>query len=160
MNNITEKELSSDIIQKAVFQSAEILSNMGYHGTYGSIHLLQLNIQTNTLTAILHNLIAWQIGELDRRWFFHPKGGATPDLTNQKFGLQVKVTSDKHIKGNKISANEGNYLAVRYKREEFTIKILWILLGELHSGDWERPQRTQFAILKSSALTGLKMIFP
>lgn len=161
MKHVTEKQLNSDVVKNAVFRAAEILSSMGYHGNYGSVHLLRLNIQTNTLTAILHNLITWQISELDKRWSFYPKGGATPDLTNQDgISLQVKVTSDKYIKGNQITTNEGNYLAIRYLREEFTIKIIWILLGELHSDDWTKPPRTQLAILKSIALAKLKMIFP
>lgn len=61
----------------------------------------------NTLSAILHNMIAWQISQLDNRWTFHDKGDPTPDLTTPLgVGIQVKVTSNKHIKGNKVSAVE------------------------------------------------------
>ncbi len=161
MLRLTERELSTEIIKKAVFISADILSNMGYHGEYGSIHLLKLNIQTNTLTAILHNLIAWKISELDNRWVFHPKGGGTPDLTNiNGLSLQVKVSSDKYIKGNQVSVNQGDYLITKYERTEYTVRIILIMIGELKDEDWNKPKGTQLAILKNAALANLRMIFP
>ncbi len=67
-------DLSDETIVKAALNAADILSGMGYTGKHGSIHLLQLNLQTNTITAILHNIIAWQINQLDNKWIFKPKG--------------------------------------------------------------------------------------
>lgn len=95
---MVQQKLDSKTVIDATLRASEILSGMGYHGKYGSVHLLRLNIQTNTLTAILHNMIAWQISELDNSWTFHMKGGPTPDLTDSLgAGIQVKVTSNKHI---------------------------------------------------------------
>ena len=155
------ERLDSNIVRDAALRAAEILSGMGYHGKHGSIHLLRLNLQTNTLTAILHNMIAWQISELDNRWELHAKGGPTPDLTDSLgTGIQVKVTSNKHIKGNRVSANEGYYIAVKYTREAFSIKIDWILMGELYEDDWERPKGTQWAILKPEAKARMRGVYP
>jgi hypothetical protein len=58
---MVQKKLDSKTVIDATLRAAEILTGMGYHGKYGSVHLLRLNIQTNTLTAILHNMIAWQL---------------------------------------------------------------------------------------------------
>ncbi|HEX77064.1 MAG TPA: hypothetical protein G4O03_01435 [Dehalococcoidia bacterium] len=153
--------LDANIVRDAALRAAEILTGMGYHGKYGSVHLLRLNIQTNTLTAILHNMIAWQISELDNRWKFYPKGGSTPDLLNDYGqGIQIKATSNKFIKGNKVSANEGYYIVVKYSRAGFAVEISEILMGELHRDDWERPARTQWAILKPEAESRLRRIYP
>jgi len=158
---MAQEKLDPKIVIDATLRAAEILSGMGYQGKYGSVHLLSLNIQTNTLTAILHNMIAWQISQLDNKWTFHMKGGPTPDLTDSfGMGIQVKVTSNKHIKGNQVSPNEGFYIAVRYTREAYMVKINWILMGELYKGDWERPWGTQWAILKPEARARLAQVYP
>jgi hypothetical protein len=157
----SQQKLDPSIVREAALRAAEILSGMGYHGKHGSVHLLRLNLQTNTLTAILHNMIAWQLSELDNRWTFHVKGGATPDLTDSSgIGIQVKVTSNKHVKGNRVSANEGFYIAVKYSREAFAVKIEWILMGELYKNDWDRPPGTQWAILRPEARDRLQRIYP
>jgi len=155
--------LKADLVKSAALRAADIIMGMGYTGEYGSIHLLSLNIQTNTLTAILHNLIAWQISELDTRWKFHPRGGGTPDLTNEDGeGIQVKVTSDKQVKGNKVSKNEGYYIIVKYTRDTSTyiVTIKWILEGQLYTSDWNRPDGTQMAILKREAVIRLRQVYP
>jgi len=158
---MAQYDLSPEVVKEAALRAAEMLAGMGYHGKYGSVHLLRLNIQTNTLTAILHNMVAWQISELDKRWTFHAKGGPTPDVTDAfGRGIQVKVTSNKHIKGNQVSPNEGYYIAVKYTKEAFNIRIDWILMGELYEDDWERPPGTQWAILKPRAKARLQRIYP
>lgn len=158
---MVQQRLDTKTVIDATLRAAEILTGMGYHGTYGSVHLLRLNIQTNTITAILHNMIAWQIGQLDNRWTFHPKGGPTPDLTDSLGkGIQVKATSNTYIKGNQVSPNEGYYIAVKYTKKAFTIRIEWILIGELHEDDWKRPPGTQWAILKPEAKASLRSIYP
>ena len=158
---MVQQKLDSKIVIDAALRAAEILTGMGYQGKYGSVHLLRLNIQTNTLTAILHNMIAWQISELDKRWTFHEKGGATPDLTDSSgIGIQIKATSNTHIKGNQVSPNEGFFIAVKYMREAYMIKISWILMGELSKNDWRRPPGTQWAILKPEAKQRLMQVYP
>jgi len=153
--------LRDDAVIGAALAAAEIMAGMGYTGNHGSIHLLQLNTQTNTITAILHNLIAWQISLLDTRWVFHPKGGGTPDLTDGVGrGVQVKVTSDQHIKGNKVSAGEGYFVVVGYARSQFAVTIKWILAGLLSHGDWGRPQGTQLAILSKEAKMRMRQLYP
>lgn len=154
--------LEDNVIIKATLNAANILSGMGYTGKHGSIHLLELNLQTNTITAILHNIIAWQISKIDQRWTFKPKGGPTPDLVNELGnGIQIKVTSDKQIKGNKVSPNEGFYIAVKYeRRERYEIIIKEILTGILSRDDWYRPEGTQWAILKKNSENKLRKIFP
>ena len=52
--------LDPQIVKEAALNAAEIIAGMGYTGNHGSIHLLQINLQANTVTAILHNLIAWK----------------------------------------------------------------------------------------------------
>jgi len=158
---MVQQKLDSKIVIDATLRAAEVLTGMGYHGKYGSVHLLRLNIQTNTLTAILHNMIAWQISELDKKWTFHEKGGATPDLTDSSgIGIQIKATSNTHIKGNQVSPNEGFFIAVRYTREAYMIKINWILMGEIYKDDWNRPPGTQWAILKPEARKRLAQVYP
>ena len=158
---MAQQGLNANVVKDATLRAAEILSGMGYHGKYGSVHLLRLNIQTNTLTAILHNMIAWQISKLDNSWTFHMRGGPTPDLTDSLgAGIQVKVTSNKYIKGNQVSPNEGYYIAVKYTREAYMIKVSWILMGELYRDDWERPPGTQWAILKPEAKARLVQVYP
>ncbi len=89
------------------------------------------------------------------------KGGATPDLTGaQGRGIQVKATSNSHIKGNRVSPNEGFYIAIKYSRVDFTVTIDWILMGELGKDDWVRPAGTQWAILKREAKARLQRIYP
>ena len=107
-------DLDPECVRKACLDAADMISGMGYYGPHGSFHLLDLQLQANTVTAILHNLVAWRIGQIDPRWTFRPKGGATPDLTNVSgAGIQVKVTSDKKIKGNGVSS--GLWLLRRYQ---------------------------------------------
>jgi hypothetical protein len=55
-------DLDPEQVKKACLDAADMISGMGYHGSHGSFHLLDLNLQANTVTAILHNMIAWQIG--------------------------------------------------------------------------------------------------
>lgn len=154
-------KVDTDAILKASLAAAEIISGMGYTGTHGSIHLLKLNTQTNTITAILHNLIAWQISVLDTRWLFHPKGGGTPDLTNDAGqGIQVKVTSDQHIKGNRVSSGEGFYVTIGYTRDLYTVVIKWVLSGNLRPDDWNKPAGTQLAILSKEAKMRMKQLYP
>lgn len=155
------EHLKPETVKEACLTAAEILAGMGYTGRHGSIHLLRLNLQSNTVTAILHNMIAWQISQLDPRWEFKPKGGATADLVaveGQK--IQIKATSNMHIKGNKVSPNEGYYIAVKYSRQNYHIKIEEILMGELKRDDWKRPEGTQWAILKGEAEARLCRVYP
>lgn len=155
--------LNPDTVIKAALRAGEILTGMGYHGKYGSIHLLSLKLQKNTITAILHNMIAWQISEIDKNWTFHSKGGSTPDLTSaEEEGIQIKATSNKKIKGNKVSANEGYYIAVKYDIANggYNIIIREVLMGELFEDDWERREGTQWAILKPEAEKRLQRIYP
>jgi hypothetical protein len=154
-------KLNNETAIKAALAAADIISGMGYIGTHGTIHLLEIDVQTNTITAILHNLVARQISKLDATWIFHPKGGGTPDLTDKDdMGIQIKVTSDKQVKGNAVSANEGHYVIVKYIRAEYTITIKWILAGQLHSDDWNKPAGTQLAILKKEAQLRLEQVYP
>ena len=107
-------------------------------------------------------MIAWQISQLDPRWDFHPKGGGTPDLSNASGQvIQVKATSNKSIKGNRVSANQGYYIAVKYtKKGPFSIEIREIRMGELTGEDWHRPSGTQWAILKPEAEERMRRIYP
>jgi len=156
--------LSPDIVIRAAQEAAEIISGMGYTGPYGSIHLLDLDLQQNTVTAIFHNLVAWRISQLDPRWRFHPKGGSTPDLsTEMGIGIQIKATSNAKIKGNRVSRNEGYYIAVKYRRQQpplRAIAVTEILMGELREHDWERREGTQWAFLKPEAERRLRRIYP
>jgi hypothetical protein len=161
MTDSKSMTLKPEIVREACIKAAEILSGMGYIGSHGSVHLLKLNLQSNTVTAILHNMVAWQISQLDSNWSFKPKGGRTPDLTNLKGeGAQIKATSDEQVKGNKVSPNEGYYIIVKYSRENYTIQINEILMGDLKRGDWQRPKGTQWAILKPEAEARLRRIYP
>src|SRR5690242_2088801 len=156
-------ELDPDCIRKACLDAADMISGMGYHGPHGSFHLLDLQLQKNTVTAILHNMIAWQIGRIDSRWTFRPKGGATPDQTGDNgAGIQVKVTSDKKIKGNYVSAGDGYYVAVKYHRKPFStaVEILEILVGWLSRDDWDRREGTQWAMLTKTAEARMQRIYP
>jgi len=153
--------IKPDIVRMAAERAAEILSGMGYQGRYGSVHLLRLNLQSNTVTAILHNLIGWQISEIDNQWTFKPKGGATSDLISSGGNeVQVKVTSNRYVKASKISPNEGYFIIVKYSRQNFHIRLDEILMGELKSDDWEGPERTQFAILKDAGEAKLQRVYP
>lgn len=157
--------LDPKTVKQAVFRAADMLSGMGYTGTHGSFHLLDLNLQKNTITAILHNLIAWQVSQLDPRWTFHPKGGKTPDLTDKKGDrIQVKCTSNARIKGNFVSVGRGYFVAVKYskveERDVWAVKINEILMGELEEGDWDRKERTQWAFLKPEAEAKLQRVYP
>jgi hypothetical protein len=53
-----------------------------------------------------------------------------------------KVTSNKKIKGNRVSPNEGYFVVVKCSRENFSIKIDEILIGELRRDDWDRWEGT------------------
>ena len=67
--------LKPEVVKQTCLRAAEMLSGLGYTGSHGSVHLLRLKLQSNTVTAILHNMVAWQISRLDKRWVFKPKGG-------------------------------------------------------------------------------------
>ena len=144
-------QVNDEVIREACVRAAEMLSGIGYTGRFGSFHLLRdLNLQTNTVTAILHNMVAWQISQLDPRWKFHPKGGDTADLTcDDGRCIQVKATSGKKILGNRVSRGAGEYIGVRYKPvqgDELAIHIQEVLVGSLTSEDWDRKEGTQWAV--------------
>jgi hypothetical protein len=159
-------ELDDGVVKKACLRAAEMLSGIGYTGIFGSFHLLRdLNLQTNTVIAILHNMVAWQISQLDPRWIFHPKGGGTPDLTcNDDSCIQIKATSGKKLLGNRVSKGAGHYVGVRYKRlpgdNLLAIEITEILVGSLESDDWERKEGTQWAVLKREAQAKMRRVYP
>jgi len=159
-----EIPLDPDAVVKAALEAADIMASMGYHGQHGSIHLLDLSLQSNTVTAIFHNLVAWRISQLDPKWRFHPRGGSTPDLsTPDGRGVQIKTTSNAKIKGNFVSPGEGYYIAIKYKRKSPPlrgIEIKEILMGQLHGDDWERRQGTQWAFLKREAEQRLSRVYP
>ena len=152
--------MEPELAKEASFRAAEILSGMGYTGKYGSTHLFDLGLQANSITAILHNMIGYQVAKIDPSWEFKPKGGKTPDLVRGNGGVQIKVSSDARIKGNYVSPGKGYYLAVKYVREDYTIKIREILMGELGEADWDRRQGTQFAFLKKEAEARLQRVYP
>lgn len=145
------KPPSPDVVKRSVQEAAAILSGMGYHGPLGSIHLLSLDLQRNTITAIFHNMVAWRIGENDKNWVFHAKGGRTADLTCGEEGIQIKTTSDKSVKGNFVSKGDGYFIAVKYTVDHFTVIPKEALMGQLQGSDWERPAGTQWAFLKPEA---------
>ena len=152
--------MDPELAKQASFRAAEILSGMGYTGKYGSTHLFDLGLQANSITAILHNMIGYQVAEIDPSWEFKPKGGKTPDLVRGNAGVQIKVSSDARIKGNYVSPGKGYYLAVKYVREGYTINIREIMMGELGEADWDRRQHTQFAFLKKEAEARLQRVYP
>jgi len=152
--------ISDSTLYKAVFQASEMMQGLGYTGKNGSIHLMNLGLQTNAITSIFHNLIAWQIARIGHGWKFHPKGGGTPDLTHiDGASIQVKTTSDNKIKSNRITKHDGFYLCVKYRREGFEIWIKQILSGFLNDSDWSKSQKTQFAFLTEEGEKKLKKIF-
>jgi hypothetical protein len=155
-------EMRDEIVKDAVLRAADILSGMGYTGPRGSIHLLDLNLQSNTITSILHNMVAWQISKLDPRWEFHPKGGRTADLTSADGAeIQIKTTSDEKIKGNYVSAGRGYYVCVKYRRkrgDEIGIEIREVMVGDLTPADWDKKAGTQLAILKREAEQRMRRI--
>ena len=75
-------------------------------------------------------------------------------------GVQIKATSNTHIKGNRVSTNEGYFVAVKYNRFGFEINFKEILMGGLKSSDWIRPKGTQWAILKPGSEERLRKIYP
>ena len=152
--------LEPEVAREASFRAAEILSGMGYTGKYGSTHLFDLGLQANSITAILHNMIGYQVAKIDPGWEFKPKGGKTPDLVKGEAAVQIKVSSDVRIKGNYVSPGKGYYLAVKYLREAYAIKIREILMGELEHSDWDRRDGTQFAFLKKEAEVRLQRVYP
>ncbi len=156
--------IDPNVVVQAALEAAEIMTGMGYHGQHGSIHLLDLNLQRNTVTAIFHNLVAWRIGQLDPRWRFHPKGGATPDLSLEDGrGIQIKTTSNAKIKGNLVSRNEGYYVAIKYELKRTPLRrvvVKEILMGELRQEDWERRVGTQWAFLKKDAEARMRRVYP
>lgn len=130
------------------------MQSIGYSGVLGSIHLMDLKLQTNTISAILHNLIGWQISKLSKeRWKFHPKGGNTADLTCKDEKMQIKVSSDDAIKGNRITKNiqEWFWIIAKYHREGYTIYVRQILMGYLDSSAWITNDRTQFSFVSKEA---------
>ena len=156
--------IDPEIIRKAVFYARDVMQGMGYNGNHGSIHLMDLKLQTNTITSILHNLIGYQISRLSTVWTFHPRGGNTADLTDDRTGIgyskiQIKVTSDDKIKGNRISFNEGYFICVKYYREQYNVLIKQILAGEIMNDGWTRNEKTQLAILKPEAEKKLRKIW-
>lgn len=158
-------ELDDEVVRQACLNAAEMLSGISYAGKFGSFHLLRdLNLQTNTVTAILHNIVAWQISRLDCRWVFRPKGGRTADLTCGNGGcIQIKTTSGSKILGNRVSKGAGQYIAVRYELSSnnlLAIDIKEILVGTLASDDWDRREGTQWAILKAEAQAKMRRIYP
>jgi len=153
--------LRPEVVIKASMRATDVLEGMGYIGKHGAIKLVKLNLQTNTVTAILHNMIAWQIGKLDKRWTFKPKGGGTPDLVDAEgHGIQVKVASGAKIIGNRVSVGKGYYVAVKYKRKGQGVVIAEIRMGELESEDWDRRKGTQFAFLRPEGEAKLRKIYP
>jgi small nuclear ribonucleoprotein (snRNP)-like protein len=152
--------LNPEVVRTAAFRAAEILSGMGYTGRYGSIHLMKLNLQANTITAILHQMVAYQISRQDPNWIFHPSGGRTPDLTDVLgHGVQIKATSNTKIKGNMVSSNEGYFVIIKYSKEDYSIKINEILMGEVKGDDWIKRKGTQWAFLKPEAEAKLMKIY-
>lgn len=153
--------ISDTTIKKAVFNAVDIMEGLGYTGKHGSIHLMRLGLQTNAITSIFHNLVAWQISKLDHTWKFHSKGGNTADLSDSITGdtIQIKTTSDNKIKGNRITKHNGYYICVKYRVEDYEIFIREILAGDLLDTDWTKSATTQFAFLTKQGESKLKRIF-
>ena len=146
---MVQQKLDSKIVIDASLRAAEILTGMGYQGKYGSVHLLRLNIQTNTLTAKLHNMIAWQISELDKRWALHQVDGLNAYLTNDDgSAIQFRVICGKRKEINRIKPLPGLYSVITYSKSTTdsltSIKIEKIEMVEVTADDWliqEKPAR-------------------
>jgi hypothetical protein len=161
--------VAHSVIVVAAMEAAEILSGFSYSGLpCGEIRLIRDatrrnvkgKLQTNTVSAMLHNLIAWRINKNDPSWEFLPKGGATPDLKRGGDEVQVKVTSTKTPMGNKVSKGAGQFILVLYRLEEGDVRIRRIHVGDLLADDWKAGGgNTQFVTLTRDALKKMPCIY-
>lgn len=159
--------IDAKLVRNSVFNAASVMQSIGYSGSLGSIHLMDLKLQTNTISAILHNLIGWQISKLSKeKWKFHPKGGNTADLTlSSRNGsvmmIQLKVTSDDRIKGNRITKNmqDWYWVIAKYQKEGYTIYVREILMGQLGADAWTSNDKTQFSFVTKEAESRLVKVW-
>jgi len=134
----------------------------GIRSKDGTISLVNLKLQTNTLAGILHNLIGREIGRRSDYWRFIPSGAAGGDLEGKKGEpLELKTSSDLQVKGNQVSHNNRYYLVshfVVYPKQN-RIAVVWIRGGRLDAKDWRRPKGTQWAFVTREGEAKLKTIW-
>lgn len=146
------KMIDDDIIREVIIKSAEMMKGIGYAGEFGSVHLLDIGLQSNQISSIFHGVIAWNLHNI----------GCEIDKNGKLsyYGKPIRIitTSDKKIKANRISSNAGFHIVVKYTIGVHTIKVNDILVGRLDSKDWHKRSDTQFAFISAAGERNLRRL--
>ena len=146
------KMIDDDIVKEIIVKSAEMMKGIGYAGEFGSVHLLDLGLQSNQISSIFHGIIAWNLHNIGCE--INSKG----QLSYYGKPIRVITTSDKRIKANRISSNAGFHIVVKYTIGVHTIKVNEILVGYLGSKDWNKRSDTQFAFISAAGERSLRRL--
>lgn len=128
----------------------------------GKISLVNLDLQTNTIAGILHNLIGKKISARNDYWRFIHSGAAGGDLVGKNNEpLELKTSSSLEVKGNQVSHNQRYYLVTHFVVYPALdrLVVVWIRGGLLEPDDWRRPKGTQWAFLNKKGNAKLKTIW-
>ncbi|GEM_PF-1968170 len=154
--------LSSKTINQAVIDAVSSVNNSRLQIRNRRIPLLGLGLQSNTICAIIHNLVAKRISELNPKWTFRPHGGAGGDLGGPRnIEVEIKTTTDKRIKGNRVTFKPGYSICVFLTKpsQNTPLEIKEVRCGFLQRRDWTSGgQKTQFSFVKGSALSRLRKV--
>jgi len=134
----------------------------GFRSKDGTMSLLDLSLQKNTVAGILHNLIGKELAKRAPYWTFKESGATGGDLIGQKGeSLDLKTSSGLDVKGNQVSRDFRYYLVVHFllRPEKDELVVVWVRAGQLGPGDWRRPKGTQWAFLTEAGATKLKTLW-
>ncbi|HRY29398.1 MAG TPA: hypothetical protein P5079_05090 [Elusimicrobiota bacterium] len=126
------------------------------------IPLLDLKLQSNTICAVVHNLLARGISELNNAWQLREKGSAGGDLGGpENIEVEIKTTTDRRIKGNRIKLKTGYFICLFLSKpapEGLTLRE--VRCGYVQRQDWHVMPKTQFAYIKPEVIQMMDRVFP
>jgi hypothetical protein len=152
--------LAAKEAKEAVKAAVELFN--GFRSKNGTMSLLDLSLQKNTIAGILHNLIGKEVAKRATYWTFKESGATGGDLIGEKGeSLDLKTSSGLDVKGNQVSRDFRYYLVIHFvlRPEKDELAVLWVRAGQLGPGDWRRPKGTQWAFLTEAGATKLKTLW-
>jgi hypothetical protein len=147
-------------VQAAVRAAVETFN--GFRCKEGTMSLLDLSLQKNTVAGILHNLIGKELAKRAPYWTFKESGAVGADLIGEKDEpLDLKTSSGLDVKGNQVSRDIRYYLVVHFvlRPERDELVVVWVRAGQLEPGDWRRPKGTQWAFLTETGAGKLRTLW-
>ncbi|HOW28850.1 MAG TPA: hypothetical protein PK876_10180 [Elusimicrobiota bacterium] len=155
--------LRNESIVQAAREAVRVINESSVDYLSRRIPFLSLKLQSNTICAILHNLVARGISELEPGWQLRESGAAGGDLGGpENIEVEIKTSTDKKIKGNRIKLKTGYFIClfVSKPKHDEPLALREVRCGYIQRRDWTVQPKTQFAFINPATVSALTQLYP